>query len=98
MSCKTLQGKYAEKLEKENNNMNEKINELYNKLDAQDEIIEQQAQKYSRLLKISRSMHTWIFLHSDNEQEVYDELGLTDEENILLGYSGQMILKGEENE
>ncbi len=35
MACKTLQGKYAEKL-------NEKINELYNKLDAQDEIIEQQ--------------------------------------------------------
>lgn len=42
MSCKTLQGKYAERLEAEKFIMNDRINELYNKLDAQDEIIEQQ--------------------------------------------------------
>lgn len=54
---------------------------------------------YERLLEIARKMHLYIFLHSDNEQEIYDELELTEEENIVLGYSGQIILKGsEENE
>ena len=32
-----------------------------------------------RLLEIAHTMHTWIFLHSSDEQEIYDELGLTDE-------------------
>lgn len=54
--------------------------------------------RYERLLEIARKMHLYIFLHSDNEQEIYDELGLTEEENIVLGYSGQIILKGSENE
>ena len=51
-----------------------------------------------RLLQIARKMHLWIFLHSDNEQEIYDELGLTEEENKILGYSGQIKLNGEDNE
>ena len=54
--------------------------------------------EYERLLQIARKMHLYIFLHSGDEQEVYDELGLTDEENTILGYSGQIILEGEENE
>lgn len=56
--------------------------------------------EYERLLQIAKKMHTWIFLNSENEQEVYDELGLTDEENAILGYSGQFILgdKDEKNE
>lgn len=52
--------------------------------------------EYGRLLQIARKMHLYIFLHSDNEQEVYDELGLTDEENAILGYSGQFILGDKE--
>ena len=55
-------------------------------------------QKYERLLQIAKKMHTWIFLHSGDEQAVYDKLGLTDEENAMLGYSGQFILGDEENE
>lgn len=51
---------------------------------------------YERLLKIAREMHTYIFLNSGDEQAVYDELGLTEEENRILGYSGQMILKEED--
>lgn len=55
--------------------------------------------EYERLLKIATKMHLWIFLHSGDEQAVYDELGLTDEENMELGYGGQFVLrekKGEE--
>lgn len=44
---------------------------------------------YDRLLEIAKSMHLWIFLHSDDEQKVYDELKLTNEENAILGYGGQ---------
>ena len=47
-----------------------------------------------RLLKIARKMHTWIFLNTGNEQKIYDEIGLTDKENAMLGYGGQFILKG----
>lgn len=43
---------------------------------------------YSRLLELATKMHTWIFLHTGDEQEAYDEIGLTDEENAILGYSG----------
>ena len=52
--------------------------------------------EYDRLLKIAQQMHTWIFLHSEDEQAVYDELGLTDEESAILGYSGQLILGDKE--
>lgn len=48
-----------------------------------------------RLLEIAHTMHTWIFLHSSDEQEIYDELGLTDEENFLFGYGGQYIISKE---
>lgn len=46
--------------------------------------------EYQRLLQIAQKMHTWIFLHSFDEQEVYDELGLTAEENAILGYGGSI--------
>lgn len=48
-----------------------------------------------RLLEIAHTMHTWIFLHSSDEQEIYGELGLTDEENFLFGYGGQYIISKE---
>lgn len=51
-----------------------------------------------RLLQIARKMHLYIFLHCQNEQEVYDELGLTEEENRILGYSGEIKIKGEDDE
>ena len=47
------------------------------------------AKEYNRLLSAARKMHTWIFLNSADEQEAYDQCGLTDEENALLGYGGR---------
>lgn len=52
---------------------------------------------YERLLEIARKMHLYIYLHSFDEQKEYDELGLTDEENRILGYSGEFMLE-EKNE
>lgn len=51
---------------------------------------------YERLLEIARKMHCWIFLNVGGEQEVYDKMGLTDEENAVLGYSGQMVVSTNE--
>ena len=48
--------------------------------------------EYERLLKIAKKMHTWIFLNAFDEQEVYDELGLTEEENFMLGYGGRLVV------
>ena len=53
------------------------------------------ADAIEELLHIAAKMHTWIFLHTTDEQAAYDEIGLTDEQNALFGYSGQMILKAE---
>lgn len=44
---------------------------------------------YRELLKVARKMHCWIFLNTADELEAYDECGLTDEMNALLGYGGQ---------
>ena len=68
-----------------NFNANYESNKLTN--DAADAIEE--------LLRIGAKMHTWIFLHTTDEQAAYDEIGLTDEQNAMFGYSGQMILKAE---
>ena len=43
---------------------------------------------YERLLKLAKEMHLWIFLHCYDEQAVYEELGLTKEEDAFLGYGG----------
>jgi hypothetical protein len=53
------------------------------------------ADAIEELLRIGAKMHTWIFLHTTDEQAAYDEIGLTEEQNALFGYSGQMILKAE---
>ena len=60
------------------------------------EDLQHQSEQHDRLLKIAKKMHLYIFLHTGNEQEVYDELGLTEEENKILGYSGQFIIKDKE--
>lgn len=40
---------------------------------------------YERLLQIARKLHLWVFLHSDYEEEEYKEMGLTTDENAILG-------------
>lgn len=45
---------------------------------------------YERLLKLAKKMHTWIFLNTGDEQEVYDKLGITEEENYVFGYGGKI--------
>lgn len=45
--------------------------------------------EYMHLLKLAKKMHTWIFLHTFNEDETYKELGLTDEDNALFGSFGK---------
>lgn len=47
---------------------------------------------YEELLKAARAMHTWIFLHSRNEELAYKACGLSDEMNAFLGYSGSFTL------
>lgn len=47
---------------------------------------------YDKLLKAARAMHTWIFLHSGNEELAYKACGLSDEMNAFLGYSGSLTL------
>lgn len=49
------------------------------------------ADAIEELLKAAKAMHTWIFLNTGDEQDAYDECGLTDEMNAALGYSGQFV-------
>jgi hypothetical protein len=53
-------------------------------------------EKNERLLQIAKKMHTWIFLHSFDEEEAYKEIGLTEEENFILGYLGKVEIASEE--
>ena len=49
------------------------------------------ADAIDELLKAAKKMHTWIFLHTGDEQKAYDECGLSDEMNAALGYGGQFV-------
>lgn len=51
-----------------------------------------------RLLELCYKMHLWIFKNCIGEDEVYDKLGLTDEENFLFGYGGRYEIKGDPDE
>lgn len=51
------------------------------------------ADAIEELLKAAKKMHTWIFLHTGDEQKAYDECGLTDEMNMALGYGGSFELR-----
>lgn len=62
---------------------------------CKENISAQAADAICELLRIGSKMHTWIFLHTTDEQAAYDEIGLTPEQNAMFGYSGQMILKAE---
>lgn len=45
----------------------------------------------SGFIDAAKAMHTWIFLHTGDEQAAYDECGLSDEMNAMLGYGGQFV-------
>lgn len=51
------------------------------------------AEAIEELLKAAKAMHTWIFLNTGDEQAAYNECGLTDEMNTVLGYGGQYIVE-----
>lgn len=53
----------------------------------------QAADAIEELMKAAKAMHTWIFLNSADEQAAYDECGLTDEMNMILGYGGQFVVE-----
>jgi len=63
MTCETLQGKYAEKLEKEIKKMNKEIELLYKKLDAQDKIIDEQALEMAQLKEDKKKAIEYIQNH-----------------------------------
>jgi hypothetical protein len=51
------------------------------------------ADAIEELMKAAKAMHTWIFLNSGDEQAAYDECGLSDEMNAMLGYGGQFVVE-----
>lgn len=51
---------------------------------------------YDRLLTIAKAMHLWIFKHTADEQEAYEECGLTPEEDAILGYGGKLEIEATE--
>lgn len=55
------------------------------------QLLSEAADAIDELLKAAKAMHTWIFLNSVDEQDAYDECGLTDEMNMVLGYGGQFV-------
>lgn len=58
----------------------------------------QAADAIEELLKAAKAMHTWIFLNTGDEQAAYDECGLTDEMNAMLGYGGQFVAEPQKEE
>ena len=60
--------------------------ELYEELKAIPAADVVEWETYRELLKAARKMHLWIFLNTVDESQAYDECGLTDEMNALLGY------------
>ena len=56
-----------------------------------DKRMHEAADAIERLLHVARKMHLWIFLNTGDEQKAYDECGLTDEMNAMLGYGGQFV-------
>lgn len=62
-------------------------------IDFPDTLYDEAADAIEELLKAARAMHLWIFNHSVDEQEAYDECGLSDEMNAELGYGGKLIIE-----
>lgn len=55
--------------------------------------LKQAIEAIETLYSAGKKMHTWIFLNSGDEEEAYEECGLTDEMNAALGYGGKLVLK-----
>ncbi len=53
--------------------------------------------EYEEILKAAKAMHTWIFLHTMDESEAYDECGLSAEMNALLGSAGSLKITQKNN-
>lgn len=49
--------------------------------------------EYERLLEIARKIHCWIFLHTFDEDEVYEELGLIPDGSAILGSVGKIEIE-----
>lgn len=82
-----------------------KLNMLYvgdkNCLEELLTVYDELTREKERLLEIARKMHLYIFLHSGDEEGIYNELGLTEEENIMMGYykcPTSITLKGSDEE
>ena len=60
------------------------------------DLINRQKKEIERLKTIAKKMHTWIFVNSYDEEKAYAECGLTDEENVLLGYCGKIVFESKE--
>lgn len=58
---------------------------------ALNDTLDEAADAITELLQAAKAMHTWIFLNTGDEQAAYDECGLTDEMNAMLGYGGQFV-------
>lgn len=54
-------------------------------------VMRKAADAIEELLKAAKKMHTWIFLNTGDEQKAYDECGLSDEMNAVLGYGGKIV-------
>lgn len=67
--------------------------EYSSSLGCREHLMKQAANGIEELLKAAKSMHTWIFLNSGDEQAAYDECGLSDERNVELGYDGQYAIE-----
>lgn len=55
--------------------------------------IEELTADRDHLLKIAKKMHLWIFEHTCDEYAAYKECGLTDEDDVRLGYGGQFVVE-----
>ena len=51
-----------------------------------------------RLLELAKKMHCWIFLNTCDEEAAYEEIGLTEDENFILGYMGKVEVVVEETD
>lgn len=67
--------------------------EFQKSVNCREKLMKKSADAIESLLKAARAMHLWIFNHSVDEQEAYDECGLSDEMNAELGYGGKLIIE-----
>ena len=88
MACKTLQGRYAERLEVERNKLNEKIETLYKKLDALDSIIDQQALEISQLKEQKKQAIEYI---NKNKYENTFRLVGNEETGKMESLNGELL-------